>query len=558
MERLTDDYYEFIGVKKDATNDVIKEACNKLLMKYHPDRNKVVYADRITQHICEIKDVLLDSDKRKAYDLTLLGNKDNPQSETTKDDTQKQYTKTSTCDVCGTSLDSPFVCSGCKGKFCLFHSTPNSHNCSYSAQPKTKGYTKTTQKTQATNTNKQGASISDWIYAIARWFFGIFFILAGIGSNNYVSGIFYLLAGLISIPFSANRIEKLLHIRISGVTSAVTRFVVVFIFLYIAGSSINATDASLAASNNTTVSVDSVSNVADTPTALLGNYEMTCNIIDIGGRGVSDIEKIGDVVTYNVTLKNTGNAPLNITSLTIKPQGNNISYPINTIDLNVLDSTGKNAFSSTSNVLGTNQLWTYTGTYTVTPDDFYQTLGKNFILTESTAEYTDESVSTHSVPAFARCDYKYKYDYNTIYPQNGKVIYVRGDNNSVVLHHNESAIDITFSQLMDYLRSDDIYSIAAIPSSDTYTSGDRMQALYNNAETAGINATFVVLGLEQGDLVACLLFHTTDKGDVYIDYAEGGFTLSTNLQVGEYASFTRVGGSAQYTSQYKITSVDDY
>ncbi|HOB04468.1 MAG TPA: molecular chaperone DnaJ [Propionibacteriaceae bacterium] len=65
---MTTDYYETLGVPKDATSEQIKKAYRKLAMKFHPDvATEPDAADRFKK-IGEAYEVLSDSHKRDIYD----------------------------------------------------------------------------------------------------------------------------------------------------------------------------------------------------------------------------------------------------------------------------------------------------------------------------------------------------------------------------------------------------------------------------------------------------------------------------------------------------------
>ena len=63
------DYYEILGIDKNADDNTIKKAYRKLAKKYHPDQNAGnAQAERQFKEVTEAYSVLSDPEKKKLYD----------------------------------------------------------------------------------------------------------------------------------------------------------------------------------------------------------------------------------------------------------------------------------------------------------------------------------------------------------------------------------------------------------------------------------------------------------------------------------------------------------
>jgi hypothetical protein len=113
--------------------------------------------------------------------------------------------------------------------------------------------------------------------------------------------------------------------------------------------------------------------------------------------------------------------------------------------------------------------------------------------------------------------------------QNPKYIYdagavlVDGSDNPIELQNNPAAVDVAFTDLLDFIRRDPTDQIQYV---DRHTEdgqlpfvcADFAEAVHNNAEAAGIRAGYVSIDWLDSDIGHAIdVFETTDEGLVYID-----------------------------------------
>ena len=62
------DYYTVLGLERGASQEEIKKAYRRLALRFHPDKNKEPGAEERFKEIAEAYEVLIDKDKKNAYD----------------------------------------------------------------------------------------------------------------------------------------------------------------------------------------------------------------------------------------------------------------------------------------------------------------------------------------------------------------------------------------------------------------------------------------------------------------------------------------------------------
>ncbi len=188
-------------------------------------------------------------------------------------------------------------------------------------------------------------------------------------------------------------------------------------------------------------------------------------------------------------------------------------------------------------VLSPGKAWTLNGTYNATLDDKINN-GSGSIISSAGVTYAQVSPQSSKMKT-----YKYtitqpvspprKYRYLNTSDFGESSHYVGADGHKITLVNNESAVDPTYKQLVEFIKED---KTNEIPYNNTsFVCSDAAERVHNNAEAIGFRCAWVYIDFINeratrnpvtNALVvghACNLFNTTDKGLVAIDCTGGSF-----------------------------------
>ena len=71
-ETSTPTFYELLGISKNSTEEEIKTAFRKQIIKFHSDKNNIDDADEFVKILYDARDTLISSEKRREYDSHII------------------------------------------------------------------------------------------------------------------------------------------------------------------------------------------------------------------------------------------------------------------------------------------------------------------------------------------------------------------------------------------------------------------------------------------------------------------------------------------------------
>jgi hypothetical protein len=135
----------------------------------------------------------------------------------------------------------------------------------------------------------------------------------------------------------------------------------------------------------------------------------------------------------------------------------------------------------------------------------------------------------------------------TVVCGNDEFVQILPDGSDVTLHNNETAKDVTYGELLEFLHGDSTDQIAY--TDDVYVCANYALDVHEHAENSGIRAGWCAIEFTDGSLHACNTFNTTDKGLVFIDC-----TGSDNMELDHHDAIVDMSNGVEYCPVYLFES----
>jgi hypothetical protein len=128
---------------------------------------------------------------------------------------------------------------------------------------------------------------------------------------------------------------------------------------------------------------------------------------------------------------------------------------------------------------------------------------------------------------------------NPNYTYEDGAVLVRGNDQPIQLVNNQQAVDVSYAELLDFIRSDPSDKHLYIARGSTtpeksFVCSDFAEIVHNNAEASGIRAAYMGIDWMDGSIGHAInAFETTDQGMVYIDCT--GQSIYSQIETGQNA-----------------------